>query len=95
MSNEAIIAIVALIAGLPPTLLILWHCIKRCMGMPESSASSDVESSKLANARLMMVAADGEGLELRRAFRMIVDVACVYVSAPGQCDELKNPSRMC
>jgi hypothetical protein len=46
MSTEAIIGIVALIVGLPPTLLLLWHCIKRCMGLPKSSESSDGESGK-------------------------------------------------
>lgn len=46
MSTEAIIAIVALIVGLPPTLLVLWHCIKRCMGMPGSSESSEEENGE-------------------------------------------------
>jgi hypothetical protein len=43
MSTEAIIGIVALIVGLPPTILLLWHCIKRCMGLPGSSESSDAD----------------------------------------------------
>lgn len=47
MSNEAIIAIIALIVGLPPTLLVLWHCIKKCMGWSGSSESPDVENGML------------------------------------------------
>jgi hypothetical protein len=52
MSTEAIIGIVALIVGLPPTLLLLWHCVKRCMGFSKSSESSDGESGKFSSTLL-------------------------------------------
>jgi hypothetical protein len=59
MSTEAIIAIVALIVGLPPTILLLWHCIKKCMGLPVSSESSDAGTGKLADTQLMALIDEG------------------------------------
>lgn len=43
MSIDTIIALVALLVGLPPTFLIVWHIIKRFTRSPMASVESDAE----------------------------------------------------
>jgi hypothetical protein len=59
MSTEAIVAIVALVVGLPPTLLALWHCIKRTIGSSGSLDSSNAGSGMCFNTALGTLV-DGE-----------------------------------
>jgi hypothetical protein len=46
LPTETIIALVSLVVGFPPTLLIIWHIIQRFTRGPGASDSSDVEMGK-------------------------------------------------
>lgn len=46
LPTDTIIALVSLVVGLPPTLLIIWHIVQRFTRSAVASDSSDVEMGK-------------------------------------------------
>lgn len=48
LPTDTIIALVSLVVGLPPTLLVIWHIIQRFTRGPAASDSSDVEMGKFS-----------------------------------------------
>ncbi|KEQ64575.1 uncharacterized protein M437DRAFT_64220 [Aureobasidium melanogenum CBS 110374] len=81
MSTDTIIALVSLLVGLvglPPTILILWHCIQRCMRPSTSHEASDVGSGVL----YLAVVRD---LLLTRTHRARSEIDLIIIAVYGPC----------